>query len=220
MTFPGSIQTAIGAPGNMRIGEIAEVDGDQVSVILENTVLDSSAVGFLDGYVPVSGDVVAISGQSAHPAARSASWLVHGRIVGAPSVLPVLDLVYTDQVRPGADFFFNLAPVIPMTISTVLPAGTYVSMTTACVDASVAVDNTTNALGDLLIDTVVQTGQMVMIQIGLFSRGDYCMRWRTTHTFTSDTTVTFEYRAMRGVGVDNSVAGSANSSLDVAIWRQ
>lgn len=71
----------------MRIGQVTLVDGDLVEVTLENTVLDPAAVGFLDGYAPVAGDVVAISGQSAHPAARSASWLVHGRITGTPARL-------------------------------------------------------------------------------------------------------------------------------------
>lgn len=86
MTFPGSIQTAIGAPGNMRIGRITAIEGGVVSVTLENTVLDVDAVGFLDTYVPSVDDVVAISGQSAQPSARSASWLVHGKIVGSANV--------------------------------------------------------------------------------------------------------------------------------------
>lgn len=220
MTFPSSIQTAIGAPGNMRIGQITAIEDGVALVMLENTVLDPDAVGFLNTYVPAVGDVVAVSGQSAQPSARSASWLVHGKIVGAPSTLPVLSLIYSDQIRAAAVFDFDLAPVVPMTLSTTLPAGTYVSVATACIDASVAIDNTTNALGDLLINGVVQPGQMVMIQIGLFSRGDYSMRWRTVHTLATDTTLTFDYRAMRGFGADNSVQGFENSSLDVMIWKQ
>lgn len=91
MTFPGSIQTAIGAPGNMRIGRITAVN--PVAVTLENTVLDPSAVGFLNGYIPALDDVVAISGQSAQPSARSASWLVHGRIDPATALVPALTFV-------------------------------------------------------------------------------------------------------------------------------
>lgn len=93
MTLPGSIQTAIGAPGNMRIGVITGTDPAQVTI--ESTVLNPAAVGFLDGYVPVLGDVVAVSGQSAQPSARSASWLVHGRIVSSP---PAAFLPYTDRI--------------------------------------------------------------------------------------------------------------------------
>lgn len=97
MTLPGSIQTAIGAPGNMRIGVITGVEPAQVT--LESTVLNADVVGFLDGYVPVLGDVVAVSGQSAQPSARSASWLVHGKIVSTP---PAAFLPYTDRFTAEA----------------------------------------------------------------------------------------------------------------------
>lgn len=82
----------------MRIGRITGLD--PVEVTLESTVLRSDAVGFLNGYVPAVGDVVAVSGQSAQPSARSASWLVHGRIDPSAALRPALAIVVFNIAAP------------------------------------------------------------------------------------------------------------------------
>lgn len=104
MTFPGAIQTAIGSPSNIRIGRIVGVSPTLVQI--ENTILDHEAVGFVDGYVPALDDVVAVSGQSAQPSARSASWLVHGRVVSVSSV-PLAHAIYNEPA--GANFYTGAA---------------------------------------------------------------------------------------------------------------
>jgi len=116
MTFPGSVQTAIGTPGNMRIGRITGVSPVQVTI--ESTVLDPNAVGFLGGYIPLLGDVVAVSGQSAQPSSRSASWLVHGRIVGDASArfaLAHINVSVTDTTTSAA--FVNIVGAGPTVTS-------------------------------------------------------------------------------------------------------
>jgi len=88
--MPGAVQKDRGEPSKIRIGTIASTN--PVVLDLQGTMVDSSRVGALGSYVPVTGDTVAVAGQSAVGSSAS-SWLILGSVtVPGASTLSTINL--------------------------------------------------------------------------------------------------------------------------------
>lgn len=86
-----AVHDAAGQPSSVRIGVIESIEPPVVSA----QGVPFEDVGFIDGYVPVVGDSVALLGQSSEAGTDPASWLALGKLV------PPADVVTPDLPQAG-----------------------------------------------------------------------------------------------------------------------
>jgi hypothetical protein len=86
-----AVHNAVGQPSSVRIGIIDSIEPPVVSA----QGVPFEDVGFIDGYVPVVGDSVALLGQSSEAGSDPASWLALGKVV------PSADVVTPDVPQAG-----------------------------------------------------------------------------------------------------------------------
>jgi hypothetical protein len=86
-----AVHNAVGQPSSVRIGIIESIEPPVVTA--QGIPFDD--VGFLDGYVPVVGDSVALLGQCSEAGSDPASWLALGKVV------PSADVVTPDMAQAG-----------------------------------------------------------------------------------------------------------------------
>lgn len=87
-----AVQNAVGQPASVRIGMVDSINPTVISA--QGAPFEE--VGFVDGYVPVAGDTVALLGQSSGSGSDPASWLALGKIQSSPT--PV-------QLQAGEEIF-------------------------------------------------------------------------------------------------------------------
>ena len=77
-----AVHDVVGQPSSVRIGVVDSIEPPVVSA----QGVPFEEVGFIDGYVPVVGDTVALLGQSSEAGSDPASWLVLGKVVAPADV--------------------------------------------------------------------------------------------------------------------------------------